>query len=429
MIGSALVQELIFAKFIQFFLAFLFFLFPLFHGIFASPDVQDTAKEQPIDHQAYIDFFEKIYDTMDKNYYQPVFRDDYDTFIAKFDSRIFSELKNTGKSNNYIKWRSAAYLVDDLRSSDDTFSAFYPPKPAKDYEQTALGKRVDIGIEGRLGPEGYTVVKVEPRADSYKKGLRAQDIIFKINQQDVRSLADKDIAMMLNPLAGESVEIVYLSFLENMEKTIEVMSEEYYKQTIFMLPVPVKGVYCLQLQRFNRKTSEDMFNYLTYIQKQGDHVGLILDLRGNPGGPPLAAREIVSFFLTPGDDFAYFQKRGYDKSMLDVPRIPERYHYKKPIVILVNRESGSASELFTGIMQYRQRAVIMGVNTAGKVFLKSMFNFDDESMLLLVTGRGYYPDGKVFSFTGVEPDRVAAEDENDLVRTAAEYLVSIATPD
>ena len=169
-----------------------------------------------------------------------------------------------------------------------------------------------------------------------------------------------------------------------------------------------------------------MLNYLNYVEKKGDDQGLILDLRDNPGGPPLAAREISSFFLTPGEDFAYFQKRDHPKSLLDVPKIPEKYRYHNPIVILVNQKSGSASELFTGVMQKRDRAFIMGMNSAGKVFLKSMYNFDDESMLLLVTARGYYPDGEVFSFDGIKPNQKIETEEN-LVHLAAQYLASLGS--
>ena len=79
--------------------------------------------------------------------------------------------------------------------------------------------------------------------------------------------------------------------------------------------------------------------------------------------------------------------------------------------------------MFSGMMQFRDRATIMGQNTAGQVFLKSMFSFDDGSMVLLVTARGYHPDGTVFSFDGVEPDVAIDKDkEMDLVHYAAQYL-------
>ena len=122
-----------------------------------SPPAEDQV------YQQYLEFFEEVYETMTANYYLPVERKDYEGFIEKLNAKIYSNLKEDGKSTDYIKWRSAAYLVEYLKSHDDTFSAFYPPKPAKEYEQTVLGKRIDLGIEGKLIPEGYLVVRIEPR--------------------------------------------------------------------------------------------------------------------------------------------------------------------------------------------------------------------------------------------------------------------------
>ena len=348
------------------------------------------------DYQSYLDLFKQVYEMMEQNYYHPVSSERYERFLKTFEEKIYAQLKSERKSSNYVKWRSAAYLVDHLKSPEDIFSAFFPPEPAKEYEQTVLGKKVDVGIEGRLTPDGFLITHLEPRSDSYIKGLRPKDIIKKINQQDVLSLTEEKILDLLLPLEGEVLEIVFFDVRNNTERTIEIESEEYFKQTVFMVPVPVRGVYCLEIRRFNRKTAEDMVNYMNYIHGQRENIGLILDLRGNPGGPPLAAREISSFFLPAGEEFAYFQKRNKPKALLDIPRIPKRFHYKEPIVILVNEKSGSASELFSGIMQDRQRAVLMGANTAGQVFLKSMFHFDDESMLLLVTARGFFPDRPIF---------------------------------
>ncbi len=390
----------------------------------SATSAQGEGKDQ--DYQQYLAFFEEVYKTMETNYYLPVRREAFERFIRNFDGKIYKSLRRIGKPDKYIKWRSAAYLIDYLKSPEDSFSAFYPPKPAKEYEQTALGKRVDLGIEGKLEADGYHVTQVEPRADSYLKGLRINDILRKIDQKDVLKLTEKEIRERLNPLEGTQVNLVFLAVAENIEKSIQVTTVEYFKQTVFMVPIPVPGVYCLQIQRFNQKTSEDMLLFIRLILKYGPEASLILDLRGNPGGPPLAAREISSFFLPPKQEFAYFQKRNQPKAILDIPAIPAKYHFDGPMVILVDHDSGSASELFSGVMQRRGRAVIMGTNTAGKVFLKSMFHFDDESMVLLVTGRGYHPDGSVFSFDGVVPNhRVESPSGDDLVILATQYLVAL----
>lgn len=384
----------------------------------------ETIKSEKEIYQGYIDFFEEVYKTLDENYYQAVNRDSFDAFIEKFNSKIYSQLKSENKSNDYIRWRSASFLVKHLKTDEDIFSEFYPPEPAKEYQASALGVRRDLGIEGKPTDGGYQVVKIEPRSDAYQKGLRLNDVITKIDQNVLKNLTEEKIKELLSPLADSMVKLSYMSVDQAAEKEIEVVSKEFFQQMLFIKDTAVAHIYCLELKHFNQKTSEDMFRFLQYFKSLGPVKGLILDLRGNPGGPPLAAREIASFFLPPGEEFAYFQKKGQPKSMLDVPAIPQEYRYDGAMVILIDEKSGSSSELFSGVLQKRKRAVLMGQNSAGQVMLKSMFHFDDESMVLLVTARGHHPDGSTFSFKGVVPERyVRPEEHLDLVEYATKYLV------
>ena len=382
----------------------------------------DMVKTDPL-YPEYLDFFEKVYKTLDENYYYPLDRDGFNRFIDKFSTKIYPELKAEGKSNSYVKWRSAAYLVEDLKAKEDIFSAFYPPESAAQYEQEVLGKQIDLGIQGEMKLEGFVVTNVEPRADAFEKGLRGGALIVKIDQLPVAGLSLEKVNQLLTPLENTLVHLEFIDAETKETRVIDALSKEYFKQTVFMLPLSVPDVYCLKIERFNRMTAEDLTRFMQYILEKGGK-GIILDLRGNPGGPPLAAREISAFFLPPNSDFAYFQMKDQPKSGLDVPEIPEQFHYHGNLVVLVNKESGSASELFSGIMQRRGRAEIMGQNTAGQVFLKSMFHFDDKSMVLLVTARGHHPDGEVFSFDGVTPDE-KMEDKHmgdDLIKYAATVL-------
>ena len=383
-----------------------------------------VTKDDKSAYQEYIAFFEEVYSTMQENYYQEVRRSDFDRFIKQFDTKIYNNLKDSGKSDDYIRWRSAAFLVEYLRTDEDIFSALYPPEPAKEYEETALGKKIDLGIKGNLVNLGYLAAQVEPRSDAYIKGLREGDILTKLDDKVLLELEEKEINELLTPLIGTLVNIKYLEASTMAEKNIEVMSNEYFRQTVFMRPVKIPYIYCLEVRKFNRKTSDDLLRFLTFFRQHGPINGLILDLRGNPGGPPLAAREISSFFLPGGDDFAYFQKKGSPKMLLDVPTIPKEFHYDGPMVILIDKDTGSASELFSGILQKRGRTILMGKNSAGQVMLKSMFNLSDNSMVLLVTGRGYHPDGSYFSFDGLTPDKVVEDNEEiDIVDYAATYFV------
>jgi len=399
-------------------------LIPIGSDVF-SQQKSDIAYESDSTYQSFMTYFEKVYDFMDVNYYKDVDRKEYDRFIGDFNKKIYSQLKNENKSDHYIQWRSAARLVDYLKNPEDIFSALYPPKPAKEYEQTVLGKRIDLGIEGKFVDGNYLVTHLEPRSDAYSKGLRMNNVIVKLNGRFTRDLEESEVDDVLNPLEGEEVSLTFYDNIDRIEKYISVVSQEYFKQTVFSCPVSAPNVYCLEIRRFNRKTSDDMFRHLEFFRQYGSIDGLIIDLRDNPGGPPLAAREISAFFLPPGNEFAYFQKKGHAPSNLDVPTIPEKYHYSGPMVILINNKSGSAAELFSGILQKRNRAVLMGKNSAGQVFLKSMFHFDDESMLLLITARGHHPDGKVFPFSGLIPDRFIDESDKDIIQYATTYLMYI----
>jgi len=403
---------------IPIFFCFLF-LFPAACSVAQDPPVVSETQV----YQQYLDFFEEIYKTMKENYYYPLSRQNFDRFIEKFNSEIYPKINDKNQSNEFIEMRSGAYLVDFLKTKEDRFSALFPPKAAEDFEKEVLGKRIDLGLKGKVIEEGYFLDDVEPRSDAYQKGIRPNDIIYSVDDIALKSLSEERITELLTPKEGTTVRVSYFDAQNHQQKVLELLSEEYFRQTVFPVPVSVDNVFCLEIRRFNRKTSEDMFNFLSLINSQGPS-GLILDLRGNPGGPPLAAREIASFFLPPQDEFVYFERKGDEKNSLDVPAIPEQYRYTGPMVILVNEQSGSASELFSGTMQKQNRAILMGTNTAGQVFLKSMFHFDNQAMLLLVTARGHYPDGEVFSFDGINPQVHARENEGDLVSLAAGYLLT-----
>jgi carboxyl-terminal processing protease len=390
--------------------------------LFAQENIDPKEKET---YQAYLDSFEEIYKMMMENYYYEVDRKNFDAFLQKFNQEIFSKIDDKKNVNKFAMMRSGAFLVDFLKTKEDRFSALFPPEAAKEFEQEVLGVRIDLGIEGNLCEEGYCVTFVESRAEAFEKGLRPADILTKIDNVSLKKMALEKIQKLLTPEINTVTKLEYQRPQVDGKKTIEVTSKEYFKETVFPIVIPYPGIYGLEIRRFNRMTAEDLSKYLFLINQQRG-LGLILDLRGNPGGPPLAAREIVSFFLEPEKNFAYFQRKGDERNYLDVPRIPEEYRYKDPVIILVNEESGSASELFSGVMQKENRALLMGTNTAGQVFLKSMFNLKDGAMLLLVTARGHFTNGEVFDFNGLAPQYRMDNKGTDLVYFAAGYLLGTA---
>jgi len=373
-------------------------------------------------HTQYLDYFEEVYKLMQENYYFEVRRADFERFLKVFDEKIYPSILLERKSNDYVRWRSAAYLVDMLKQPDDLFSRYWPPKPAETFVKEVYGKKVDLGVEGRLIAQGYLIDFIEPRSDAYEKGLRENDLIIRIDGKDVREIGDGALKDALNPLEGAKVLIDYFSGKIGEPGVIEVVSREYFKQGVFIKPTGVPGIYCMDLQKFNQATPEDFARLMGVIAPQSPK-GLIIDLRGNPGGPPLAARAISAFFLPNGEQLVYFEGRTRSKSALDIPVLPPQFNVDWPIAVLVDKGTGSAAELFSGVLQDRKRAIVLGENTAGQVLLKSMYDLSDGSTLALVNARGHFPDGRPFPFDGVHPDEYFPQDQKEgMVGLAAKYL-------
>ncbi len=381
------------------------------------------AQKSPKDYQEYVNYFEKVYKTFEDHYYLEPNRKIYNDFLEKFRTKIYAQLKGEGKSNDYVKWRSAWILVDELKSKEDRFSQLYPPKPAEKFQKEVMGQVMDLGIEGKKVDAGYMITHIEPRSDAYEKGLREEDVLLRLDRSTLKDLTAEEIKKALSPLINTTVNIGYMSAETKHEKDVTIVSKEYFKQTVFLRPVQVPGVYCLEITQFGRTSGDDLTVLLKYIEKFQPR-GLVIDLRGNPGGPPLAALQMAAFFLKGGEEFAHFQRRGEGPMALDVPVIDEQFKFNGPMAVLVDHDSGSAAELFPGILQFRKRAIVLGVNSAGYVLLKSMFPLEDGSMVALVTAPGYYPDGTRFSFNGITPDQVITDAPKEgLINLAAAILI------
>jgi len=208
----------------------------LHHAFSEAPTDQDA-------YQGYVDFLEEVYQKMNENYYQPVAREIFDSFVNDFEEKIYPQLQDTKKSSDFIRWRSASFLVERLKSEEDIFSTFYPPKPAKEYKRKALGKRVDLGITGEKTDYGYMATHVEPRSDAYEKGLRENDVIIMIDEQKTLDIDAKEINNLLNPLIHTTLKLTYLNVDRESEQTIEVTSKEYFKQTVFFWFPPKRRVF------------------------------------------------------------------------------------------------------------------------------------------------------------------------------------------
>ncbi len=371
----------------------------------------DTA--DPPHYGPYLELLHDVYTAMRDNYYENVSSDIYNTYRARYKKSVLSKLPASGPYMEMVAYRGAGLLVNALKTDEDNFTNFIPPQQAQEYNQKIYGKKQDIGIRGRKTDEGFLIEHVQLRSDSYTKGVRAGGIITTIDGRDVLPL-DEDVirqALTAEPHTVISLAVLYPEAARTAE--YDIVSREYFKETVISVPVDAEEVYCLKIISFNRMTGLDLARYVRSFREKGIRM-LILDIRDNPGGPPLAVHELSGFFMPPKQKLFYYKKRntppfGYVSPEKDIS-------YDGPLLILVNGKSGSAAELFAGLFKEYKRAVIIGKEkTAGRAFLKSTFTFDDGSMLAMVTGIAYLFNGKKFGLDGVTPDLMVPSDIDELI--------------
>ncbi|MFC1593836.1 S41 family peptidase [Candidatus Omnitrophota bacterium] len=379
--------------------------------ILAAHDPEATQKdlqnETPEYYKPYLELLEEVFNKMDEHYYKPVSRKTYEIYVQKYKKSVLSKLPHQDGRIDHIARMGAGLLVNQLRDKEDTFTNFIPPKKAEEYSQKVYGYENGIGISGHRSKEGYVIEHVQIRSDAYEKNIATGDIILTINGVDVLTLNDDEIKELLYPPLDSVITLEILFVKRDEVSKIEVTCKEYFKETITSLATHIPHAYCLKIVSFNRKTADDFKDYVQRFVAEGMEL-LIVDLMDNPGGPPLAVREMAGVLLPAQQKLFYYKKKNVAQFGLISPE--SDVHYEGVVMLLINKKSGSASELLAGLLKGYKRALIIGKEpTAGRAFLKSTFKFEDGSMLAMLTGFAYLFDGTKFGLDGVTPSYTVPE--------------------
>jgi carboxyl-terminal processing protease len=389
------------------FLIYYIIISPLFgyYGIIAAFEINST-------EESCAAFLERVYNVMDENYYKPVSRKKYKDFQQKYTVKVLEAIKEKSGMDHTIAQFAAGLLVNELKDPDDNFTNFIPPKEAVEFTKTVYGYENGIGIDGQRHEDVYLIEKVELRSNAYKAGIAKGDLLIEIENNKISELTDEQIKNLIYPPIDTSIKIKVLHKATQVTGIYTITCTEFFEETILPVPTGIQGIHYLKISKFNRMTGEDLKEYLRHNNCSNiDH--LVLDITDNPGGPPLAVHEISGIFLPPRQNLFYYKKKNVDEFGL---RSPESdVVYKNRLIIVINNKSGSASELFAGTMKAYRRAVILGKSsTAGLAELKGAFDFDDGSVLAMITGQAFIFNGTLIDKNGINPDYIIPEHIEDI---------------
>ena len=283
--------------------------------------------------------------------------------------------------------------IDGMLKQLDPHSSFFDPRSYRQLRERQQGSYYGLGISIQVIDGDITVMSIFEGSPAYKKGLRRNDVIARINGDDAKGWSADDAVAKLKGPKGTTVNISLRRRGYDGLIDLEIERDAVNMKTVrgaFMID---KDTGYLKLGDFSETSNEEVGEALKALNAKGMK-RLMLDLRDNPGGPLDQAIRISNRFLPKGELIAY--TKGRTPNSNEEYRATEDSDYThQPIVVLVNRSSASASEIVSGALQDHDRGLIVGETTFGKALVQSVYTIKGGAGLALTTGRYYTPSGRM----------------------------------
>lgn len=313
------------------------------------------------------------------------------------------EQKKNGTAEDWI-YRGYMY------SLNDPYSVYYDKDEYNSLNEENSGTYCGIGVQ--VSQNVYTgiitAVKVFKDSPAQEAGMLPGDILYKVG--DIEATGEDLSLLVSDHIRGEEGTEVHLTvYRQSTDEYIEMDVERRMVEnpTVEYEMLDSHAGY-ISLSSFEEVSSEQFKSAVDDLAGKGMEK-LIIDLRNNGGGVVQAAKEIADYLLPDGKTIVSFKGKGIDDSTYTSD---DGHEVDVPIILLVNGESASASEVLTGALKDNDWATVVGEKTFGKGIAQGIFNLPDGSGLKLTTAYYYTPSGECIHKLGIEPDVTVALDEN-----------------
>jgi len=314
--------------------------------------------------------FSEIYDLVEQNYAEPV----------NADKAIYNG------------------AIPGMLHVLDPHSNFFDPKSYSALREEQQGKYYGVGMQ--IAPRNNKVIVLAPFAGTpaYKAGIRPGDVIIAVDGKATDNMNTGEVADLLKGPKGTNVHITILR--EGADKPLEfnVVRAEIPRYSVDLKFEIRPGVGYMHVSGFNETTEREVEQAL---EEFGDLKGLILDLRGNPGGLLNEGVGVADKFLQKGQVIVSHHGRSSPEKVYRAARGNAGKDY--PLVVLVNRGTASAAEIVSGAIQDHDRGLVAGESTFGKGLVQTVYPLSENTALALTTAKYYTPSGRLIQrdYTGV----------------------------
>lgn len=316
----------------------------------------------------------------------------------------------------------------------DPHSTYLDPEEFSDLKVNTTGKFGGLGIEVTMEEGVVKVISPIDDTPAFRAGVKAGDMIIRLDDTPVKGLTLKDAVEKMRGERGTDIKLTIIR--KGAKKPLKInVTRDIIKVKSVKTKLLDEHYGYVRVSQFQTRTSEDLERGIKKLEEEtGSHIkGIILDLRNNPGGVLDASVKTSDLFLD-RNKLEHKDLIVYTEGRLTGSKIEEKAStgdilQGKPIVVLVNEGSASASEIVAGALQDHKRALIVGAQTFGKGSVQTVLPLRDQHGLKLTTALYYTPSGRSIQAKGIEPDieipnikLPQQEDEEDWVTLREEDL-------
>jgi len=352
---------------------------------------------------------------------------------GKYNENLYKKIDLFGEVLDKIKKE----YVDEINESDvidaaingvlqylDPYSVYMNPELFESMQTDTKGEFGGLGIE--VSMEAGVVKVISPIDDTpaSKVGIKAGDYIVKINDEQVQGKTLMEAVRLMRGPIGSSID---LTIRRKGEK--KIINKTIIREMIQIKSVEAKiiknNIGYLRLKSFNNNSSRQLVEKIGNFEKSKKLTGYILDLRNNPGGLLTQAINVTDFFLDDGEIVSTKGRRiGENKRFFAKKGDKVK---GKPLIILINNGSASASEIVAGALKDHKRAILLGENTYGKGSVQSIIPLSDGGGMRLTISKYYLPSGQSISEIGISPDILVEEESEDFkINSASDNQLNYA---
>jgi len=302
--------------------------------------------------------------------------------------------------------------INGVLQSLDPYSAYMSPELFKEMQTDTRGEFGGLGIE--IGMEAGVVKVISPIDDTpaEKAGIKAGDYIVKIGKEQVQGKSLMEAVKLMRGPVGTSIDLTIRR--KNVKKPLEFKITRKIIQVQSVSSEIIskeKNIGYIRLKSFNENSDNQFLKSIKKFEKNPKIKSYVVDLRNNPGGLLTQAINITDFFLNDGE-IVSTKGRKISETRKFFARKGDEIK-GKPIIVLINNGSASASEIFAGALKDHKRAIILGENSYGKGSVQSIIPLRNGGGMRLTISKYYLPSGKSISEVGVTPDIVVEETDDE----------------